>query len=163
MSAGKRAILREEKRQEKERKKRIELANKMLIPVSKKTTEALGILAFDPSGAFRLSDQRYLKLYRFDGELSKLAEAVRKVGARVRVCISYHGDGGRATCHIALMVRGEIYEAAREQLVRDEGLLRTAGNLIPLSVDETMTQIAGNFYRDVRFNYASYTDLSDRI
>lgn len=156
MSAGKRAILREEKRQEKERKKRIELANKMLIPVSKKTTEALGILAFDPSGTFRLNDQRYLKLYRFDGDVKALPEVLKKVGGRVRACISYQGDGGRATCHIALMVTGELYEAAREEMLRDEALLHTAGPLTPLTVDETMTHIAGGFCRDVKFNYASY-------
>ena len=43
-NAGMRAIAKEEKRLEKERKRRIELANKMLIPVGKKTMETLGLM-----------------------------------------------------------------------------------------------------------------------
>lgn len=156
MSAGKRAILREEKRQERERRKRIELANKMLIPVSKKTTETLGILSFDPSGTFRLNDKRYLKVYSFDGDYSGLVENIKSLNGRIRVSISTMGDGGRATCHITLMESGEIYEAAREKLEKDEAVLRMAGTLTPLSVDETMQKIAANFGKEVGFNYASY-------
>ncbi|MDF2596154.1 MAG: hypothetical protein K0R69_2495 [Clostridia bacterium] len=48
MSAGKKAITKEMRRHEKERRKRIEQAYKMLIPVSKKTALALGMISFDP-------------------------------------------------------------------------------------------------------------------
>ena len=47
-NAGERAILREEKRLAKEKKRQIEQANKMLIPVSKKTNQSWGIISFDP-------------------------------------------------------------------------------------------------------------------
>lgn len=40
MNAGERAIVKEERRLEKERKRRIELANRMLIPVGGKTLES---------------------------------------------------------------------------------------------------------------------------
>jgi len=58
MSAGERAIAKEMRREEKERKKRIREANKMLIPVSKKTEESLNLVSFDPSGAFFFYDER---------------------------------------------------------------------------------------------------------
>ena len=54
MNAGERAIVKEERRLEKERKRRIELANRMLIPVGGKTLESIGLIAIDPSGVFRL-------------------------------------------------------------------------------------------------------------
>ena len=44
-NAGMKAIAKEEKRLEKERKRQVELANKMLIPVSKKTLETLGLIS----------------------------------------------------------------------------------------------------------------------
>lgn len=53
MTKGERAIVREERRLEKERKRRIELANKMLIPTGGKTRESLALISFDPSGVFR--------------------------------------------------------------------------------------------------------------
>lgn len=43
MNAGERAIVKEERRLEKERKRRIELANRMLIPVGGKTLESIGL------------------------------------------------------------------------------------------------------------------------
>ena len=58
MSAGERAIAKEMRREEKERKKRIRLANKMLIPASKKTLESMHLNSFDPSGTFYLNDDR---------------------------------------------------------------------------------------------------------
>ena len=56
MTQGEKAILREQRRLEKEKKRRIELANKMLIPVGEKTGQSLGLISFDPSGVFRLGN-----------------------------------------------------------------------------------------------------------
>lgn len=53
MNAGERAIVKEERRLEKERKRRIELANRMLIQVGGKPLESIGLIAIDPSGVFR--------------------------------------------------------------------------------------------------------------
>ena len=68
-NAGVRAIFKEEKRLEKERKIQVELANKMLIPVSKKTTETLGIISFDPSGVFRLLENRWMRVFKVSGDI----------------------------------------------------------------------------------------------
>ena len=53
-NAGMKAIAKEEKRMEKERKRQVELANKMLIPAGKKTLETLGLISFDPSTYLRV-------------------------------------------------------------------------------------------------------------
>lgn len=68
MNAGERAIVKEERRLEKERKRRIELANKMLIPVGGKTQESIGIIAIDPSGGYGRR-KAYIFIY---GECNKI-------------------------------------------------------------------------------------------
>ena len=66
MTQGERAIRQEQRRMEKEKKRRIELANKMLIPVGEKTSQSLGLLSFDPSGVFRLGNNLWLKVFTLD-------------------------------------------------------------------------------------------------
>ena len=63
MNAGERAIVKEERRLEKERRRRIELANKMLIPTGGKTQESIGLISFDPSGVFRFLENRWMGYY----------------------------------------------------------------------------------------------------
>ncbi|SHK77428.1 hypothetical protein SAMN02745136_03311 [Anaerocolumna jejuensis DSM 15929] len=60
MSAGEKVIAKEMRRQEKERRKRIEQANKMLIPVSKKTAMTLGMISFDPSQLSETNDGKQM-------------------------------------------------------------------------------------------------------
>lgn len=156
-SAGERAILREEKRLEKEKKRRIEQANKMLIPVSKKTNQSLGIISFDPEGVFRLKENRWIKV--FEAKEDTLCQIVRmspKLLGRARITRHCGGYGGKATCHITLMETGEIYEEIRQQFKKDEDALRKVDSLRQLSVDEVMNQVAENFLKDIRFSYASY-------
>ena len=78
-SAGVKAIAKEEKRMEKERKRRIEIANKMLIPVSKKTMETLGLISFDPNGVFRLAENRWMNVFVVEGEPKALASIAAKL------------------------------------------------------------------------------------
>ena len=74
MNKGERAIAREERRLEKERKRRIELANKMLIPTGGKTRESLDLISFDPSGVFRFGGDRFMvRSKRSAGSLWQLA------------------------------------------------------------------------------------------
>ena len=156
-SAGERAILKEEKRLEKEKKCRIEQANKMLIPVSRKTTQSLGILSFDPEGVFRLKENRWMKVFEAaEDTLCQMAKLSPNLLARVRITMHSGGCGGRDSCHISLMETGELYEEIRQQFKNDEDVLREADPLKQLSVDEVMNQIAENFHKDIRFSYASY-------
>ena len=69
MNAGERAIVKEERRLEKERRRRIELANKMLIPTGGKTQESIGLISFSPVDLFI---SRFSKLFiiRFQHLLS---------------------------------------------------------------------------------------------
>lgn len=155
-SAGVKAIAKEEKRMEKERKRRIELANKMLIPVSKKTMETLGLISFDPNGVFRLTENRWMSVFVVEGEPKALASIAAKLSGRIRIVWHFREDGGRETCHLVLMETGEIYEEVRQLMSKDEELLKEAVRMTPLSVDEVMNQIGEKFGQSIRFSYASY-------
>jgi hypothetical protein len=155
-SAGERAILKEEKREKREKKRRIEQANKMLIPVSKKTNLSLGIISFDPEGTFRLTDKRWMKVFEADGDVCNLMEIMRNLLGRIRMTMHLGADSGRDICHVSLMETGEIYEEVRQQMKRDEEILRKELSLRAMSVDEVMNQISSNSFKDIRFSYASY-------
>ena len=107
-NAGMKAIAKEEKRLEKERKRQVELANKMLIPVSKKTLENLGLISFDPKGVFRLKDNRWMSVYLVSGDFKALARKSLSLSGRIRIVWHLGEEGGRATCHLILMENGEI-------------------------------------------------------
>ncbi|MDD3139432.1 MAG: hypothetical protein PHX08_10735 [Lachnospiraceae bacterium] len=156
MSAGEKVIAKEMRRQEKERRKRIEQANKMLIPVSKKTAMTLGMISFDPSGVFYLEENRWMKIFEMEGEISKLIDVVKNMTGRIRITLHMGVDGGRASCHLSLMESGELYEEVRQKMIEDEEVMNKVITLHPLSVDMAMNQIATNFYKDIRFSYASY-------
>ncbi len=155
MNAGERAIAKEQRRQEKERRKRIELANKMLIPVGKKTTESLGILSFDPSGVLRLLDNRWIKIYRLEGELFKLEDVLSSLNGRIRITWHKDGMGGKVSCHLSLIENGEIYEEIRQKMAEDESKIMESVRIRDLSIDEAMSDIALEFRKDLRFSYAS--------
>lgn len=155
-NAGVRAIAKEEKRLEKERKRQVELANKMLIPVSKKTTETLGLISFDPSGVFRLVENRWMRVFRVSGNLKALASIAPKLSGRIRIVWHLGEDSGRDTCHMILMENGEIYEEVRQLMSKDEDLIRGAVSIAALTVDEVMNHISGEFGQNIRFSYASY-------
>lgn len=156
-NAGERAILREEKRLAKEKKRQIEQANKMLIPVSKKTNQSLGIISFDPEGTLRLQNNRWLRVFEAtEDTLCQMAKASIKLSGRMRITMHMSEMSGRATCHISLMETGEIYEEVRQDFKKDEDVLRCICNMKQLSVDEIMSEIAANFLLDIRFSYASY-------
>lgn len=156
MSAGMRAIAKEEKRMEKERKRRIELANKMLIPAGKKTYESMGIISFDPNGTFRLSENRWLKVFSVEGNIPQLARIALDLSGRIRIVWHLGEESGRATCHLSLIETGEIYEEVRQLMSKDEESMKEAVRLTPLSVDEVMNHILEEFGQSIRFSYASY-------
>ena len=155
--AGERAILREEKRLQKEKKRQIEQANKMLIPVSKKTNQSLGIISFDPEGTFRLVKNRWLRVFEAtEDTLCQMAKVSLKLHGRIRITMHMSESGGRATCHISLMETGEIYEEVRQKYKHDEEIIRKIGVLKQMSVDDVMNMVAENFFIETRFSYASY-------
>lgn len=156
-NAGERAILREEKRLAKEKKRQIEMANKMLIPVSKKTNQSLEIISFEPEGTVRLQNNRWLRVFEVtEDTLCQMASASIKLSGRMRITMHMSDRCGRATCHISLMEIGEIYEEVRQAFKKDEEILLEIGKIKQLSIDEIMNEIAKNFLLDIRFSYASY-------
>ena len=155
MNKGERAIAREERRLEKERKRRIELANKMLIPTGGKTRESLDLISFDPSGVFRFEGDRWLKVFEIEGAGKSLIDAAEGLFGRIRITFAL-SENGRETCHLSLMEEGEIYEDVRRKMTEDESKLQGAVKMHALSVDDVMNLVAVNFYQDVRFSYASF-------
>jgi hypothetical protein len=152
MTQGERAIRQEQRRMEKEKKRRIELANKMLIPVGEKTSQSLGLLSFDPSGVFRLGNNLWLKVFTIDEEKNVAEDVAQKILGTLRMTI-YLSESGKATCHLSLIEEGEIYEEVREKFVADEAVLLNAK---VMTVDDVMGSISANFYKDIRFSYASF-------
>lgn len=152
MTRGERAIRQEERRMEKEKKRRIELANKMLIPVGEKTSQSLGLLSFDPSGVFRLGNNLWLKVFTLDEAKNFAEDVAQKILGTLRMTI-YLSESGKATCHLSLIEEGEIYEEVREKFAADEAWLLNAK---VMTVDDVMGSISANFYKDIRFSYASY-------
>jgi len=72
------------------------------------------------------------------------------------VVSAYISENGRETCHLTLIEQGEVYEEVRQKLTEDESVLQKVCSMHPLSVDEAMNHIASNFYKDIRFSYASF-------
>lgn len=154
-SAGERAILKERKKLDKKQKRQIEQANKILIPVSKKTRSSLGIISFDPEGTFRLVENRWIKVFEADGDISNLTDIVERLSGRLRITMHLGAEGGRETCHLSLMNTGDIYEDIRVQMIQDEEILKDVILLKPMSVDAVMNQIGIYHSRDIHFSYAS--------
>ena len=152
MTQGERAIRQEQRRMEKEKKRRIELANKMLIPVGEKTSQSLGLLSFDPSGVFRLGNNLWLKVFTLDEAKNVAEDVAQKILGTLRMTI-YLSESGKATCHLSLIEEGEIYEEVREKFAADEAVLLNAK---VMTVDDVMGSISENFYKDIRFSYASF-------
>ena len=65
----------------------------------------------------------------------------------------YLSESGKATCHLSLIEEGEIYEEVREKFAADEAWLLNAK---VMTVDDVMGSISANFYKDIRFSYASF-------
>ena len=156
MNAGEKAIAKEMRRQEQERRKQLQLANKMLIPVSKKTSMTLEMISFDPSGVFFLNENRWLKIFTLEGDIEKIVAVLKNLSGRIRITLRMGEDGGRATCHLSLMETGEMYDEVRQKMMKDVAVLEQVVNLHPLDIDSAMNQIALNFHKDIRFSYASY-------
>ena len=154
--AGNRTLLRKKKRLEREKKRRIEQANRMLIPANKKTKQSLGILSFDPKGVFRFKENRWMKVFELnENALREIVKRSPMLRGRVRITMHKRKAGEKQTCFLTLMETGEIYEEIRKQFKGDETLLKKEDLLRQLSINEIMNQIAANFQKKLRFSYAS--------
>lgn len=161
-SKGERAILREEKRKEKERLKRIEEANKMLIPVPKVTRESLKLIAFDPNGTFRFEGNRWVRVYRFCDiyqkmEDLKLSNLVKKLQSKMKITTEVAAGvfaPGQENYFVTLTASGETYDEVRSIYKEDEEALRGYMNLVSLAVDDVFGIITKQSESN-SFSYAS--------
>lgn len=153
---GEKAVKRAEKRAEMERKKAIQEANKMLIPTPKQTAESLGIMSFDPSGAFRLTGNRWMRVYEIrqmqTTESDLFAEMIRELKGRVRITARI-GSKSQDKTFLTVMEEGEIYGDVRKNIEKDQEALSKVFLLKPLTVDETMMEVMGDGRKP--FSYAS--------
>ena len=133
----------------------------MLIPVSKKTIEILGIISFDPSGVFRLLENRWMRVFKGTGDIKALASIAPKLSGRIRIVWHLGEDGGRDSCHMLLMENGEIYEEVRQLMSKDENLIKEIVRITSLNVDEVMNHISGEFGQNIRFSYEKYWTPED--
>lgn len=149
---GQKAVERENARLVREKKKQIEQANRMLIPVPKATANSLRIVSFDPTGVFRFADGRWVKCYRIVGteDISSLGEVIGALHSEVKLTKKLGLSNTQS--FLTLTVEDQIYDEVRTNFSEDEATLRGHINLIPLSVDEVMNIISEG---RCNFNYAS--------
>lgn len=141
-SVGNKANIKNQKKLDREKKRQIQQANKMLIPVSKKTRNSMGMISYDPEGILRLTNQRWLKVFEADGDVSNLMNIVETLSGRIRMTMHLRSRCGGETCHISLMHIGETYEEVRENMKSDEMILRKVVSLTPLTAEQVMNQVS---------------------
>lgn len=151
---GQKVIEREKARAEKEKKKQIEKANRMLIPVPKPTQASMNLMSFDPIGTFRFADGRWVKCYQLagirGGNTNEIAEIMEKLHSEVRITKKF--ESGMQDSFLSLTLDGEIYDEVRTKFNEDEAALQGQLNLVPMRVDEVMKHISGGV---CDFSYAS--------
>ena len=150
----------EKKRAEKEHKKEVELLNKKLCPVSKKTYESLGIISFDSDVAtIRKDNNKWVKTYKIEGlnELNKnqfLDNLMEYISIRSRISSNFTiAENGKLirTDYMTFFTDGEIYESVKLALdaeVRKINAIRPEINLVEISPNCFMNQIRRNFLHD---------------
>ena len=161
-SKGERAIRRAEKHKDKEKIKRIEMANRMLIPVPKATRESLGLISFDPNGTLRFKGNRWVRVYEIceSNEVDKdvsLSQVAGKLHSKMKitkkvvkgVLAPRETDG-----FVTLMVSGETYDEVRSIYADDEEALKGQISLKCLTVDEIFSIITKQSGEN-DFSYAS--------
>lgn len=151
---GQKVIEREKARAEKERKKQIEKANRMLIPVQKPTQISMNLMSFDPIGTFRFADGRWVKCYQVTGTCKEIEEGfvdvIEKLHSEIRITKKLAHEVKET--YLTLTLQGEIYDEVRTKFIEDEATLKGHLNLVPCNVDEMMKLISEG---TCDFSYAS--------
>lgn len=151
---------REDKKAEKERKRQIKEANRMLISTPKKSATSMGFLSFDPSGTFCFEGGRWVRVYEVTGSIKETVKAALKVKSRLRITekiIPVRGDVVEERYYISLVLDGEIYEPVRKQFAEDEEILKKMIGVRSLTVDEAVKEIFTQLGGEKRsFSYASF-------
>ena len=151
---------REERKAEKERKRLIKEANRMLISAPKKSANSMGFLSFDPSGAFCFDGGRWVKVFEVTGSIKDAVKAALKVKSRIRITeriAPAKGESHTARAFVSLIAEGDIYEPVREQFEEDEVILQEMIGVRSLTVDEAIKVILMQLGGEKRsFSYASF-------
>ncbi len=151
---------REEKRAEKEKKRQIREANRMLISAPKKSAKSMGFLSFDPFGSFCFDGNRWIKAFEVTGNVKEAVKAALTVKSRLRITARIVPDSEgsvKERYYVSLITEGDIYEPVRKQFEEDEEILQRMMGVRALSVDETVKVIFMQLGGERRsFSYASF-------
>lgn len=151
---------REERKAEKERKRLIKEANRMLISAPQKSANSMGFLSFDPSGAFCFDGGRWVKVFEVTGSVRDAVKAALKVKSRLRITariVPAKGESVEERYFVSLIAEGDIYEPVREQFDSDEAVLQEMIGVRTLTVDEAVKVILTQLGGEKRsFSYASF-------
>ena len=142
--AQKRAEKKAQRKAEKIRKRVIKEANKLLIPAPKRTLKSMGLICFDPAGAFRFDGNRWIRIYKVSGSVDKAVEAVARIKSKMRVTHCICGREEDDEYFITLTAEGEVYKLIQEQFEEDEKVLKELIGIEALSFDEAADVITAH-------------------
>lgn len=150
-------IKKAKKLNEKLHKKEVERLNRRLRPVSRKTFNALGIVAFDTeAGTIRKTEDHWIKTYKIEGMNEEnrchfIDELTRFLSIRARITSNFNiSESGKLirTDYITFFVKGEAYENIKNQIDVEVKMLSNIFpeiNFVEVSLNCFMNQIRRNF------------------
>ena len=142
---------------EKLHRKEVEKLNRRLRPVSRKTFNSLGIVAFDTkAGTIRKTENNWIKTYKIEGMCDEnrdefINELTRFLSIRARISsnlVLAESDRMIRTDYITFFVKGEDYESVKNQLdveVKTLSNIRPEINIVEVSLNGIMNQVRRNF------------------
>jgi hypothetical protein len=155
---------------EKLHRKEVEKLNRRLRPVSRKTFNSLGIVAFDTkAGTIRKNENHWIKTYKLEGLSSDnrnqfIDELTRFLSIRARITTNLNMAGSGKlvrTDFITFFVDGEDYESVKNQLgveVKTLNSISNEVNIVPVSLNAFMNQVRRNFlYEGAEVDFENLT------
>ncbi len=140
--AKRKAEKKAQKKADKERKRAIKQANKLLIAAPKRTAKSMGLICFDPAGAFRFEGGRWIRIYKVCGKVDKAVDAAGRIKSKMRITHCINGREEDDEYYITLTAEGEVYKLIQEQFDEDEKVLRELIGIKVLSADEVISVIS---------------------
>lgn len=123
--------------------KKLEAKEKLLIPVSKDTTNSLGITSFEPSGLFRFKDGSVRKVYRIIEPIKEnyFPKIAKKLKSSIRLTKCF---GDNKEMFLTLDANGDTLDDIRNTILEDQELISTSVTLKELDANETFNSFFKN-------------------
>ncbi len=128
----------------------------VLVLSPKKTVKSMGLLYFEPSGAFCFEKNRWVKIYEVTGDINKAALAALKTRSRVRITQKITEENDQRI-YITLLSEASSYEEVKKIWGADEMILSEMIRVKPLKVNEAIEAVMRLPLGEKRsFSYASF-------